>query len=69
MNKKLSSVLVRFLKGMIAGAVGSMAVVTINMPTAWSGFVQIFNSLGIAALFGAITGLLLALEKWATWTE
>ena len=65
----IKSLITRFGKGIIAGAVASMALVTYNTPTIWSDFSSIFNALGIAAVSGAITGLLLALQKWASWKE
>ena len=65
----INSVLKRFAKGAIAGAVTSMSVVTIQTPTMWSDFHLILNNLGIACVSGAMVGLLLALHKWASWTE
>ena len=69
MSIKIKSVLNRFAKGIISGAVASMAMVTINQPSVWSDFGSILNSLGLAATSGAITGLLLALQKWASWED
>jgi hypothetical protein len=66
---KLRSVLNRFLKGAIAGAVSSMSLVTLNQPSVWSDFSVLFNSLGLACAFGAMTGFLLALQKFASWDE
>lgn len=66
---KLQSTLTRFLKGAIAGAVASMGIVSWQTPTVWSDFSTVLGSLGIAAASGAITGLLLALQKWASWQE
>ena len=66
---KLRSVLVRFLKGMLAGASASMALVTLNQPSVWSDFSVLLNSLAIAGVYGAVTGLLLGLNKYATWEE
>lgn len=63
------SIIKRFLKGIIAGAVSAMGLVTINQPTVWSDFPALLNSLGLACAFGALTGLLLALNKWASWTD
>lgn len=63
------AILKRFLKGAIAGAVTSISVVTWNVPTVWSDFQTILNTLGIAAVSGAISGLILALEKWANWSD
>lgn len=67
MSQKITSILNRFIKGIISGAVASMAMVTISQPSVWSDFGYILNSLGMAATFGAITGLILALQKWASW--
>lgn len=69
MNTKIKSILMRFLKGIIAGAIASMSMVTITQPTIWADFGTLFNSLGLACAFGGLTGLLLALQKWASWTE
>lgn len=66
---KYTSVINRFLKGSIAGAVSSMSLVTLSQPKIWSDFGSVFNSLGIAFLFGAVTGMLMALQKWASWEE
>lgn len=69
MSNKIYSVLNRFAKGIISGAVSAMVMVQFVQPTVWSDFGSIFNSLGIAGSFGAMTGLLLALQKWASWQE
>lgn len=69
MSLKIWSVAKRFLKGMIAGAAGAMVLITFKVPTAWADFTAIFNALGIAASFGAITGFILALQKWASWKD
>ena len=62
-NKMFKSIITRFLKGIIAGAVASMSMVTITQPAIWTDFGTLFNSLGLACAFGGITGLLLALQK------
>lgn len=67
--EKIKAILIRFLKGAIAGAVSSMALVTLKQPAVWVDFNLILNSLAIAGTFGAITGLLLAVEKWASWSD
>lgn len=69
MKEKTYSILKRFVKGAIAGAVSAMAMVTMTQPVVWSDFVTLLNSLGMSATFGAITGLLLALQKWSSWKE
>ena len=66
---KYNSILKRFFKGMISGAVTAMGMVSLVQPSLWSDFNAIFTALAIAGLFGAINGLLLALNKWASWKE
>lgn len=65
----IKSILMRFLKGAIAGAAASMALVKYTTPTTWSDFSAILNALGVAAAGGLLTGFILALEKWASWKE
>ena len=65
----IKSILIRFAKGILAGAISAMILVPLVMPTSWHGFKEIFNNLGIAACFGSITGLILAVQKWASWKD
>ena len=66
---KIKSVFMRFVKGALAGAATSMSMVALNTPTVWSDFNLILDGLAVAGTFGALTGLLLAFEKWASWKE
>lgn len=66
---KYKSVLKRFLKGLVSGAVTAMGMVTVVQPTTWKELGDIISLLTTAAIFGAINGLILALNKWATWKE
>lgn len=63
------SIITRFLKGTIGGAVASIAMVGLTQPTAWVDFNSMFHSLLLAGAYGALTGLILALQKWASWTD
>lgn len=63
------SLIKRFLKGAIAGAVASIAMVTYQTPVVWADFNTILNTLAIAGVSGAIGGLILAVQKWASWTD
>lgn len=63
------SIIIRFLKGAIAGAVASMGVITYQTPMVWSDFYTVLNALAIAGVSGAIGGILLALQKWASWED
>ncbi len=64
---KTRAILKRFLKGMISGAITAMTGVTLVQPSIWTDFNSIINVLLIAGVFGALNGLLLAVQKWASW--
>lgn len=66
---QLKAVVIRFLKGAIAGAAASIGMVSYQTPAIWSDFSTILTSLGVAGTAGAIGGLILALQKWASWKE
>lgn len=65
----IKSVLIRFFKGMVAGAITQMSIVTFTTPHAWSDFYVSLDNLLLAAATGAMTGLLLGFQKWASWKE
>ena len=69
MSQKYTSIINRFAKGIIAGAVSAMSMVAITQPEVWTDFNSILSSLAMAGTFGALTGLLLALQKWASWVD
>jgi hypothetical protein len=69
MSQKTKSILTRFAKGFVAGADTSMVAVPLVAPVDWTGFLPILNSLAMALVFGGISGLLLALQKWASWQD
>ena len=69
MTNKINSVLIRLLKGIIAGAIASMGLVTLSQPAIWSDFNTMLSHLGLALVYGAVTGLLLALQKYVSWTD
>lgn len=65
----INSIFKRFLKGMVGGAVSAMIAVSYSTPQNWSDFPTVLNTLGIAFCAGALGGLLLAAQKWASWKE
>ena len=69
MSDKTKAVLIRFAKGAIAGAVTSMAIVSVKQPQVWTDVLGMLNALGLAGVYGAIVGLLLALQKWTSWSD
>lgn len=69
MSVKFKSVLIRFLKGAIAGGATALGLVTYQIPTAWSDFPSVLNTLAIVFAGGCLTGLILAIQKFASWEE
>ena len=69
MNIKIQSILTRFMKGAIAGAISAMIMVSLNTPSTWGDMSMLINSLALAGTFGGVTGFLLALQKWAIWND
>lgn len=65
----IKSVLIRFLKGGLAGAATSMALVKLFAPSTWTDVYSLLNLLAIAGAGGFISGFILAVEKWAGWKE
>jgi xanthosine utilization system XapX-like protein len=69
MSQKVKSILMRFVKGLISGVVTSMLMVTVSAPTNWTELKSVGIILIVSGVFGGINGLLLAIEKWASWEE
>lgn len=64
----VKSVAKRFLKGFLAGAIASVATITFNTPTTWEELSTTLVMLAFAGITGGITGGVLAIEKWLSWT-
>jgi xanthosine utilization system XapX-like protein len=69
MSIKTKSILMRFVKGLVSGAVTSMLMVTVAAPGNWTDLVEVLSMFAIAGIFGGINGLLLAIQKWYSWKE
>lgn len=63
MNAYFKSILMRFIRGAVAGAVASMLAVSPNLISKISELETWLVSLSIAGFIGFITGGLLALDK------
>jgi len=59
--------IIRFIRGFIAGAVGSMITVGVFAGSGLNDLKQWGILLGVAAISGGITGGLLALDKAIRW--
>ena len=66
---KYKAIFNRFLKGAISGALTAIAMISFSAPTSWEELASILNMLAVAGIFGAINGVLLALQKWVSWQE
>lgn len=66
---KIKSIVTRLLKGFIAGAIGTMSTIVIASPANFTDITILLKALLLAGIGGGIGGLLLALQKWASWTE
>jgi len=59
----------RFLRGGIAGGVGSMSLIAYNNISNWGDVGMWLNALAISFVVGFITGFILAVDKWARTEE
>ena len=59
----------RFIKSFVAGFAGAIISVGITQATGISNFVSIWGALLGVGLSGGFFGLLMALQKWASWTD
>lgn len=69
MSDKIKSVLMRFIKGFIAGALAAIGLLTLQAPTSWEELSKTLLMLAFAAVSGGITGGLLAVEKYLGWVD
>jgi hypothetical protein len=69
MSEKTKSILMRFVKAALSGMFASMGMVTIVAPSNWLEFANLLNILAISAIYGALTGIIMAGQKWYSWKE
>ena len=63
------ALLLRFIRGFIAGAVAAMATITISQVTSWQAVIDVLNNLAISAIIGGLSGGILALDKYFRWED
>ena len=64
MEYTIKSLALRFLRGAIAGAVSTMVVMTPSIIKEWRDIMVWLSALAIAGIVGAISGGLLAVDKY-----
>ena len=69
MSAKTKAVLKRFAKGFISGAVTTMALVPVISPASFKDIQIWLVALALAGIVGGVNGLILAIQKWASWKE
>jgi len=63
------ALLLRFIRGFIAGAIAAMATITISQVTSWQAVIDVLNNLAISAIIGGLSGGILALDKYFRWED
>ena len=66
---KARAIINRLAKAFVFGAIGNIGLITIVMPKTWTEIPTMLGMFGFAAIAGGITGVLMALQKWYSWTE
>lgn len=46
-----------------------MIMISVVAPTNWTQLITVVNILAVAGIFGGINGVLLAGQKWYSWTD
>lgn len=63
------SIALRFAKAAIAGALAQAALISVNNIQTWADLSSALNNIVLSLTVGAVSGILMAAEKWASWTE
>jgi formate/nitrite transporter FocA (FNT family) len=68
-SQKARSIINRFLKAFISGAFSALGLITIAMPQNWTEVPMLLSMLALSAMYGGLTGVIMAGQKWASWKE
>jgi len=69
MTEKLKVLAIRFLRGLVAGAVATMLLVAVPQYQSWNDIQVWLIALAMAGAVGAISGLLQAIDKAVRWSD
>lgn len=64
MTQTTKSVILRFARGTVAGAVSAMLTISIANPSTWKEMSLMMSALALSGIIGAISGFLQAADKW-----
>lgn len=66
---KLQVVSRRFIKAFVSGFCTGVAVISIGGVSQWSDLTLALNGLVVSGVMGGINGVIMALEKWASYKD
>jgi len=69
MSAQTKSVLKRFLKGFLSGAVSTMMLIPALSPADFKQLKIWLITLLLAGIAGGVNGLILAVQKWSSWVD
>jgi hypothetical protein len=64
MSQNVKSIILRFIRAFVAGAVATMLTVIPLTSGSWNDLGNWLSALGLAGIIGGISGLLMALDKY-----
>jgi hypothetical protein len=68
-SQKARSIINRFFKAFVSGAFSALGLITIAMPANWTEVPAILSLISLSALYGGLTGIIMAGWKWYGWVE
>lgn len=66
---KARSIINRFVKAFVSGAFSAMGLITIAMPSNWQEMGTVLAMLALACMYGGVTGVIMAGQKWYSWVD
>jgi ABC-type proline/glycine betaine transport system permease subunit len=69
MTLKVKSISMRFLKAAVSGMFSALGLITIAMPSNWTEVPALLSMIALACLYGAVTGVIMAGQKWYSWRD
>jgi hypothetical protein len=69
MSEKTKSILMRFVKAAVSGIFSALSLITLAMPQNWTEVPALLSMLSLACLYGALTGIIMAGQKWYSWKD
>jgi len=68
-SQKARSIINRFTKAFVSGAFSALGLITLATPANWTEVPQLLSMISLAAVYGGLTGIIMAGQKWYSWKE